>query len=195
MSVQGWDGRFVIPYKLLNTLLLVILSTVGCDQAPENKDSHSPQAIGAKDECHVCGMIINRFPGPKGEAFVRGSTQALKFCSTRDLFAYLLQPEAAANVQEVYVHDMAGAEWKHPQDAALIDARSAWYVVNHSRRGAMGPTLASFSKQADAQAFAERYGGSLLRFEKIGLDEIANLGYGGRSSVHTPIDKKYEESG
>ena len=183
MSMLPRDGcsrkaRFVIRCNLAMSLIMALMLILGCDQDPGTRNALPPQAIDASDECHVCGMIINRFPGPKGEAFVGGNLQALKFCSTRDLFAYLLQPEADANVREIYVHDMAGADWRHPPDAALIDARLAWYVVNHSLRGAMGPTLASFRYREDAQAFAERYGGSLLRFEQVGLDEIANLGYG-----------------
>jgi copper chaperone NosL len=183
MRVQLRDGRgrkarFVIRYNLAMSLIMAILLTVGCDQDPEIRNAISPQAIDADDECHVCGMIINRFPGPKGEAFVVGNVQALKFCSTRDLFAFLLQPEADAIVRGIYVHDMAGTDWRHPPDAALIDARLAWYVVNHSKRGAMGPTLASFRYRADAQAFTERYGGSLLRFEQVDLEEITNLDYG-----------------
>ena len=35
------------------------------------------------------------------------------------------------------------------------------------RRGSMGPTLASFAQQADAQRFIDQWGGTLLRYGDI----------------------------
>jgi copper chaperone NosL len=154
---------------LLSGLLLLALLLAGCDQQQQAGVSRSPVPFHAGDECHVCGMLITRFPGPKGEAYVYHEQRALKFCSTRDLFAWLLQPETTAVVEAIYVHDMANTDWNHPDDRHLIDARTAWYVVGSTRRGAMGPTLASFAKRADAEAFARQYGGRVLPFESITL--------------------------
>ena len=120
-------------------------------------------------------MLIVRFPGPKAEAFVTRVDQPLKFCSTRDLFAWVLQPETAAVIQEIYVHDMAQTDWDHPEDTRLIDARTAWFVVGSERVGAMGPTLASFSERATARAFVDNYGGRLLRYEDIDLGVLDSL--------------------
>lgn len=178
---DGLTGRacFLTVRGIAFSLVLVVALLIqGCDQEPESGGLIHPQKIGPADECHICGMIIQRFPGPKGEVFVTGSGQALKFCSTRDLFAYLMQPEAPATVRKIYVHDMAQTNWKSPSDTMLVDARSAWYVVDHPLKGAMGPTLASFKHQADAEAFARQAGGRVLRFDQINLDVIANLDYG-----------------
>lgn len=155
--------------------ILLSLSTIGCDREQNAPVTHGPEPIDAGDECHLCGMIITNFPGPKGEAVI-GKQHTLKFCSTRDLFAYLLQPESAAVVKEVYVHDMAATNWDTPADEAMVDAHDAWYVIGQPLKGAMGPTLASFLHQKDAQAFAARYGGTLSRFDEITLDIITNLG-------------------
>ena len=155
-------------------LFLAALALGGCGDGPA--ENPGPVAITKHDECHVCGMIIERFPGPKGEAYTEGRDRPLKFCSTRDLFAYLLQPEAQTITRTVYVHDMAGADWTHPPDAALVDAREAWYVAGHPLRGAMGATLASFARHEDAAAFARRYGGRVLPFDEITLEVINNLG-------------------
>lgn len=154
--------------------LVAALALAGCGDGPSADPD--PVAIGRHDECHVCGMIIERFPGPKGEVFAEGRTRPVKFCSTRDLFAYLLQPEAQTTTRAVYVHDMAGAAWAHPPDAALVDAREAWYVAGHPLRGAMGPTLASFARRAEAAAFAERRGGRVLAFDDVSLEVINGLG-------------------
>lgn len=161
---------------LLFCLLLFSSVLVGCDKSEDAIKTLPPISIESGDECHVCGMIISNYPGPKGEAYVRHSEIPLKFCSTRDLFSYLLQPENKVNVTQLYVHDMGATDWDHPSDTAFVDARSAWYVADHQLKGAMGPTLASFKKQEEAMAFIDKHGGRLLRFEDITLELLANLG-------------------
>ncbi len=164
---------------------LVVASAMlaGCnDDSAENLAAQRAVAIESGDECHLCGMIITNFPGPKGQLYERGHTSgsnnaSRKFCSTRDLFAYLLDPEHRHNVQSVFVHDMAVTPWDHPDDETYIDARTAWYVVGSQRNGAMGPTLASFSSEATAQAFADNNGGRLYRFDQLDLELISSMGF------------------
>ncbi len=157
--------------KILFALVLLVLALLlnACQPNGEQQTQQPPVAFHEHDECHVCGMLITRYPGPKGEAYQRNSGEVLKFCSTRDLFAYLLEPGQAAQVGSVYVHDMARSEWKSPDDTHLIPAQQAWYVVGHPLRGAMGPSPASFAKREDAAAFAQQHGGKLLKYEEIDL--------------------------
>jgi copper chaperone NosL len=160
-------------------LMLICLSLLsGCGDSPPPAQTQLPQAMTTGDECHVCGMLIKKFPGPKGEAFQRGESQAKKFCSTRDLFSYLLQPENKSNVQTVYVHDMARSPWNEPNDEHLIDAHHAWYVIGHKERGAMGATLASFGQRDAAEQFIVKSGGKLIRFDEITMDVINTLELG-----------------
>ena len=70
---------------------------------------------------------------------------------------------------------MAQIDWEHPEDTRLIDARTAWFVVGSERVGAMGPTLASFGERATARAFADNYGGRLMRYEEIDLGVLDSL--------------------
>lgn len=161
-------------YPLLACLALL----GGCDNSTHTAQTQLPQAMTTGDECHVCGMLIKKYPGPKGEAFQRGESQAKKFCSTRDLFSYLLQPENKINVQTVYVHDMARSPWNEPNDEHLIDARHAWYVLGHKERGAMGATLASFGQRDAAEQFIVKSGGKLIRFDEITMDVINTLELG-----------------
>ncbi len=166
-------ARTILAACLLTALL------AGCGKSEQPGVSEAkPVPIEAGDECHVCGMLIDKFPGPKGEVYVRGSDKVLKYCSTRDLFSELLQPEMQAAVQEIYVHDMGATDWEHPSDAAFTDARSAWYVAGHDLRGAMGPTLASFAKRENAERFIAEHGGRLLRFDDITLEMLASLSAG-----------------
>lgn len=162
-----------------------LVMTTGCsDFDAANSHTNDPVAMAHGDECHVCGMLIVNYPGPKGEAFVRGSSTPRKFCSTRDMFAYLLQPESAATVREIYVHDMADANWHKPGEVALVDGRKAWYVAGHPLRGAMGPTLASFAQRQAAEAFIAQNGGRLLRYADIDLEVISRLDYGKNTETY-----------
>jgi copper chaperone NosL len=169
------------------TLLLMLIAMImlsGCNNSEQTTQAQPPIAIEAGDECHVCGMIIVNYPGPKGEAYLRHSKTPLKFCSTRDLFSYLLQPESQSNVTQVYVHDMGAANWAHPVDSDFIEARAAWYVADMPLKGAMGPTLASFKSRQDARAFMEKHGGRLLQYQDITLTILATLSDGTHNAAH-----------
>lgn len=175
-------NRFTPLSEFKNRLLVALLLTAGLLSGCSEDDSatlavQQAVAIESGDECHLCGMIIGNFGGPKGQLFTRGQPQTKKFCSTRDLFAYLLDPEHRHNIQSVFVHDMAVTPWDHPDDKTYIDARTAWYVVGSTRKGAMGPTLASFSDQQAAEAFVQSYQGQLYRFDQLNLELISSMGF------------------
>ena len=122
------------------------------------------------DECHFCGMEISNFSGPKAQAFIHHRESPLKFCSTIELFSWLLQPDTRAILHSAYVHDMGAAgSWDKPSDDDYVNTLDAWYVVEHSQLGAMGPTLASFQKKQAAEDFIQQYGGHLLRFNDIDI--------------------------
>jgi len=133
--------------------------------------------IETADECHLCGMLISNFAGPKGELYRKGVTEAAsnsvkKFCSTRDMFSFYLDPENKRNVTTMLVHDMSKSPWNSPNDEYFIDAKNAWFVTGSSQTGAMGKTLASFSVQQDAESFIKEYGGKLISFEQIDLSVL-----------------------
>ena len=145
---------------------------LGACQEDESVTAMIPQAFTQADECHLCGMAILSFPGPKGQAFVGRSPQVVKFCSTRDLISWYLQPENPPNTQALFVHDMARSDWHHPDDRHLINAYKAWFVVGSQQRGAMGPTLASFATEESAQSFAHQQGGKVLSFHELRLERL-----------------------
>jgi copper chaperone NosL len=162
--------------SVLQTLLAVpLIALAGCGKGPAETGPRLPVPIKAGDECHVCGMLIHGFPGPKAEAYVTGRKLPFKFCSTRDFFAWYLQPETAAVVGAVYVEDMGATDWDHPSYKAFMDARKAWYVVGSDAHGAMGPTLASFRERSAARAFAARHGGRLVSFDAVDLALLNTL--------------------
>jgi copper chaperone NosL len=158
----------------LGLLLAGVLALAGCSEPQKIAATERPAAVHIEDgdECHVCGMAISGFPGPKGEVITEKNQQVYKFCSTRDMFSWVLQPENIKRDHTLYVHDMAQSEWDSPVDAALIDARDAFYVIDSERKGAMGPTLASFADSAVADGFAAEFGGHVKAFADITMDDL-----------------------
>lgn len=157
--------------NLFFSFLLIVVA--GCsEQSTQQQIIHQAVAIESSDECHLCGMLITNFSGPKAELFRKGVTEAdgnavKKFCSTRDMFSFYLDPENKRNVTTILVHDMSKAPWDTPKDEFFIDARNAWYVVGSSQTGAMGKTLASFSEKTDADNFATEFGGKVIDFNAV----------------------------
>ena len=143
-----------------------------CGEQNTTKSVRAPISFQSGEECHVCGMTILRFQGPKGQAFDKRSKHVRKFCSTIDLFSWYLQPENKSNVKEIYVHDMAQADWASPNDAKLIDARTAFYVIGSNKKGSMGKTIASFASLFDAKKFVENNEGSIFNFFVLIIENL-----------------------
>tara|TARA_R110001592_G_scaffold252395_2_gene515108 strand:- start:2417 stop:3007 length:591 start_codon:yes stop_codon:yes gene_type:complete len=173
---------------LLMSVLLVACGNSESDVHHHGSDQHSPDHvqnghdgsisslhINKSDECHLCGMVIQQFAGPKGLLEEKHPGAIRKFCSTNDFFSYVLQPENQHNIQKIYVHDMSEVEWSSPQDEKMIEADQAWYVAEHDLQGAMGPTIASFKTEVSAQNFQKKQGGYLLRFSDINLELMSKL--------------------
>ena len=79
---------------LLFTLLLTLALTACSDNSDQLKMLQQAVVIENGDECHLCGMLITHFDGPKGELFRKEQgDKVMKFCSTRDMFSYYLDPE------------------------------------------------------------------------------------------------------
>ncbi len=165
--------RRLHPLRTISVALLLVLG-VACSEQESSEKAMVRQAVAIEqaDECHLCGMIISNYPGPKGETYSKSSDSVNKFCSTRDLFSFVLQPENTRQVKEIYVHDTCKTPWQRPEDEYFIDAREAWYVIGSEKTGAMGKTLASFGKKADAEVFIGEFGGKLYSFEEITIDVL-----------------------
>lgn len=161
--------RFMIAF-----VMSFLLAACG-QQSDSQQMVQQAVAIESSDECHLCGMIITNFPGPKGQLYSKGINGNMKFCSTRDMFAFILDPENQHNIQQAFVHDMAVTPWGKPNDEIYIDAKTAFYVIGHNKPGAMGPTLASFSKLADAETFATAQGGRVFQFNEIDMATMTSM--------------------
>ncbi|MGF1757689.1 nitrous oxide reductase accessory protein NosL [Photobacterium sagamiensis] len=158
--------------RIISVAMMLVLGVACSEESSEKAMVRQAVAIEQADECHLCGMIISNYPGPKGETYNKSSDSVSKFCSTRDLFSFVLQPENTRQVKEIYVHDMSKTPWQRPEDEYFIDAREAWYVIGSEKTGAMGKTLASFGQKADAEVFIKEFGGKLYSFEEITIDVL-----------------------
>jgi copper chaperone NosL len=166
------NNRRAFLHGCIAVFAILGLSACSGNEEQAALEKPAPVHIEQGDECHVCGMIISHFPGPKAEAFTEQHQAVRKFCSTREMFAWMLQPENKNRQHTLYVHDMAQTDWNSPDDTALIDAREAYYVAGSDKKGAMGPTLASFATEASAHAFMSKHGGHMLRFADVTLDDV-----------------------
>jgi copper chaperone NosL len=115
--------------------------------------------------CSLDGMLLADFPGPKGQIIYEQGAPDM-FCDTVELVSTLLQPEQQRRVAAAYTQDMAQEPWDRPR-GHWIDAKSAYYVIGSRKTGSMGPTLGTFAREADAQAFALENGGKVLRFAEL----------------------------
>lgn len=145
--------------------MLLALGLAACSEPETAQQALEPVAFHESDECHVCGMIIADFPGPKGQAVEKRGVH--KFCSATEMLGWWMQPENRVLGAKLFVHDMGRSDWDKPNDEHLIDATSAYYVAGTSLKGAMGATLASFAEEQAAQKLAAEQGGRVLRFEEI----------------------------
>ena len=119
------------------TLLVLLLGLLlaACNEPETAQKSLAPVAFHDSDECHVCGMIITDFPGPKGQALDKAAVK--KFCSAAEMLGWWLQPENRIGGAKLYVHDMGRSEWLKPDDSHLIDASSACPCGCVNRKGTL----------------------------------------------------------
>jgi copper chaperone NosL len=154
---------------------LPLASLVACSR-DENAGLPVPVDIEASTTCELDGMMLAEYGGPKAQIHYVGATAPVFLCDTVELFATLLRPEQARAVRAAFVQDMAKADWDKPR-GHWFDANTGFYVVGSKRHGSMGPTIASFAAEADAQKFSGQWGGKVLRFAEV-KPGMADLGHG-----------------
>lgn len=158
-------GKFLLATLLTSTLL-------ACGQ---QTDSGSNAAIAIEIDqqtsCALDGMLLADFPGPKGQIHYANRTEPEFYCDLVELFHIYLTPEVVVPVRALYVQDMGKADWNAPE-GHWINAKDAWFVPGSSQRGSMGPTIASFADEADAQKFATEFGGTVVPFDGITSDMV-----------------------
>lgn len=149
-------------------LALTLLTLAACRE--DTAALPAPVAMTAESTGHYCQMELLEHPGPKAQAHLAGLPHPLFFSQVRDVVAYQRMPEQSHVVTVAYVSDMgrAGATWDDPGATNWIIATDAHYVVGSTVAGGMGaPELVPFSRPQDAEAFAARHGGQVMRLDQI----------------------------
>jgi copper chaperone NosL len=167
----------------LFALCTLALLLAGCGKALDTSGGAAPTPveIQAGTTCDLDGMLLNDYPGPKAQVFYAGQDRPDFFCDTIELLNALLKPEQVRALRVAYVQDMGQANWDHPE-GHWFDATTGWYVLGSQRQGSMGPTIASFAKEADATRFAAEQGGKVLRFAQITADMVDLSGGAGHDN-------------
>lgn len=147
---------------------MTMLLAVGCSGQDESVQA---QEITKETVCALDGMLLWDYPGPKAQIHYEQGPPDF-FCDTMEIFALYLRPEQQKRVVALFVQDMGRANWNQPR-GHWIDARAGFYVFGSKRHGSMGPTMASFAREDDAQLFAQKHGGKVLRFNEVTLDMVA----------------------
>ncbi|RZI42770.1 nitrous oxide reductase accessory protein NosL [Herbaspirillum sp. HC18] len=149
--------------------LVLLAALAACGKEAAQVVAKEP---GSETACALDGMVLKDFPGPKAQIhYAEGKPEF--FCDLTELFATLLAPEQKRPVAGMFVQDMGKTSWERPE-GNWIDAKSALYVVGSKKHGSMGPTFGSFAVMQDAEAFVQKEGGKILRFEQI-TPEMVNV--------------------
>lgn len=158
--------------QLLGLAALAALGVLaGCGERAGEARVLAPIEIDASTSCELDGMLLADYPGPKAQIHYAGAATPMFMCDTVEMFNTLLRPEQVRKVDAVYVQDMGKADWDQPR-GHWIDAKTGFYVLGSKRHGSMGPTIASFAQEADAQKFMAQWGGKLLRYDEIKPDMV-----------------------
>lgn len=150
---------------MIKNISVIFICSLLAACAMEKAEPLEASIIDSGDECQVCGMLINRLPGPKGQAVF--DHQHVKFCSTRDMVSFYKDEENTHRVSQLFVHDMAINDWQTPNPSDFIDGTKAWYIEGSSKTGGMGPTFASFLHEEDAKKFADEFGGKIKTLSQL----------------------------
>lgn len=153
MRMAGW---------FLMSFLLLITACSGEQQEQKITAVNPPEETA----CDVDGMILSRYPGPKGQIHYKDSKRIDYFCETKEVFRVYAEPGMPARIAAAFVQDAGETDWSRPE-GHWIDATRAYYVVGSNRIGSMGKTYAPFSDKAKAEAFAGKYGGTVKTFDQL----------------------------
>lgn len=116
------------------------------------------------------GMILLDHPGPKGQAVFKNN-EIHFFCDTKGLISTLYDQNYKVKIKQAFVQDFSKRKWDSYKDN-WIDIQHSFIVMDSSRFGAMGPTLATFGTRTDADNFAKEFGGIVLAFNKFNAEKF-----------------------
>ena len=145
----------------------------GCSGKSEDQIP-GPVAFDKHDRCHICGMVILNYPGAKAQVFVKGEKEPLKFCSVKDGFVYVLQPENAKRTVAFWVSDF-GNKKDIPLHEKMLTAEKAFFNAGSDVRGAMGKSILPFATKGEVEAFTKENGGKIVNYYEVNLEILKSI--------------------
>lgn len=188
-----WEGAITRRAVLLATGTASTLALAGC-LGGDGGAAPAPVGIESDWSCDVCGMVIRNHPGPNAEIYYADERpndhdNPARFCSTWEAFQFDFEKRDAGWSREAfYTTDYSSVDYdvyresgdtlitSHADAEAFVDAEDVTFVVASEAKGAMGEDLVGFSDSAEAEDFAEQYGGDVVAFADVTRDTIAGLG-------------------
>lgn len=150
-------------------------------------DVQKSQAAG--DVIPRVEVFFSQYQYVVGYYGIESAVRALKQERTTRQFGY---------AQTVYVTDFAGAQPRVGSDGHLtvasdpevgwVSARAAHFVVDSEARTFGGKAIVPFGERAAARAFADRYGGTVIRWDELEVSDEAAV----EGTVRERIDDRRE---
>ena len=98
----------------------------------------------------------------------------MKFCSVKDGFVYVLQPENASRTVAFYVSDF-GNKKDVPLHEKMLTAQKAFFNAGSDVRGAMGKSILPFATKEEVQAFTKEHGGTIVNYSEVKFELLKSL--------------------
>lgn len=150
---------------------LILAAALMALTACKEEQAAVPQPVAMTGDAlgFYCQMAMTEHDGPKGQIHLAGAPAPLFFAQVRDAIAYQRMPEQSDEILAIYVSDMSRApSWQDPGADNWIPAADAYYVLGSDAVGGMGADeVVPFSVRADAEAFAGKRGGRVVRLADI----------------------------
>ncbi|WP_255191854.1 nitrous oxide reductase accessory protein NosL [Natronobeatus ordinarius] len=180
---------------------LTTIATVGAGALAGclGDDDGVPEPIAIADDhyCPMCNMVVVNHPGPAGHAFYPEEAEAraeqdgvVPYCASTCAYEHYFEKEEHGHEPIVlYLTDYSKVDWEvYEQGGQLFitahfaaedhtAATDLEFVVDSDVLGAMGESAIGFSDAADADAFAEEYGGGRYDHDSITRELIESLGF------------------
>jgi nitrous oxide reductase accessory protein NosL len=121
---------------------------------PENQ-VHLVQKGKHREDCAICGMHLATFYKTNHIATVKKTGDKKQYCSLH----------CVVHDNELNKTDLLNLKVVDTNSLKFISADKAYYVVGSSKPATMSKTSKyAFGKKSDAQAFAKKYGGKIMKF-------------------------------
>jgi copper chaperone NosL len=150
------------------TVLICILTAAGSLAAGKGAD-----VVPAGAKCPVCGMFVAKFPDWTATARFKDGTTSY-YDGPKDMFSHYF--DTARYTPGKRQADIVVLAVKEYYSLAMIDARTAYFVVGSDVYGPMGSELIPFKTEKDANSFKlDHKGKRVLRFNEITRQTIKLL--------------------